>query len=99
MLSIVWIDITAPMPKHRKAENLLFARIPIIKILTINVTKTAHTIKQPTKPSSSAIIEKMKSLSLNGKKSCACLELNKPTEDVNELLIKVIDAPRRRWWR
>ena len=27
------------------------------------------------------------------------LESNKPTEDVNELLIKVIDAPKNRWWR
>jgi len=27
------------------------------------------------------------------------LEANKPTEDVNELLLKVIDAPKNRWWR
>ena len=27
------------------------------------------------------------------------LEANKPTEDVNELLLKVIDAPKYRWWR
>lgn len=27
------------------------------------------------------------------------LEANKATEDVNELLIKVIDAPKNRWWR
>lgn len=27
------------------------------------------------------------------------LEFNKPTEDVNELLVKVIDAPKYRWWR
>lgn len=27
------------------------------------------------------------------------LEANKPTEDVNELLQKVIDSPRHRRWR
>lgn len=27
------------------------------------------------------------------------LETTKPTEDVNELLLKVIDAPKNRWWR
>ena len=27
------------------------------------------------------------------------LAANKPTEDVNELLVKVIDAPKHRWWR
>ena len=27
------------------------------------------------------------------------LEANKPTEDVNELLVKVIDSPKHRWWR
>lgn len=27
------------------------------------------------------------------------LEANKSTEDVNELLIKVIDAPKHKWWR
>lgn len=27
------------------------------------------------------------------------LEAKKPTEDVNELLVKVIDAPKNRWWR
>jgi len=27
------------------------------------------------------------------------LEANKPTEDVNELLVKVIDTPKHRWWR
>lgn len=27
------------------------------------------------------------------------LEESKPTEDVNELLVKVIDAPKHRWWR
>ena len=47
---------------------MLLARIPIMKIFTISVTKTAHTIKHPTKPSSSAIIEKMKSLSLMAKR-------------------------------
>ena len=26
------------------------------------------------------------------------LEENKPTEDVNELILKVIDAPKHRWW-
>ena len=23
----------------------------------------------------------------------------KPTEDINELILKVIDAPKYRWWR
>lgn len=27
------------------------------------------------------------------------LDANKPTEDVNELLIKVINTPKTRWWR
>ena len=27
------------------------------------------------------------------------LEANKPTEDVNELLMKVINAAKNRWWR
>lgn len=27
------------------------------------------------------------------------LEANKPTEDVNELLMKVINASKNRWWR
>ena len=27
------------------------------------------------------------------------LEANKPTEDVNALLVKVIDAPKYRWWK
>ena len=27
------------------------------------------------------------------------LTTNKPTEDVIELLLKVIDAPKNKWWR
>lgn len=27
------------------------------------------------------------------------LEAKKPTEDVNELLLKVIDASKHKWWR
>ena len=27
------------------------------------------------------------------------LQTNKPTEDVYELLLKVIDAPKHKWWR
>ena len=87
MLSIVWIEITAPIPKQRKAENLLFARMPIIKIFIIIVIKIAQTNKQPTKPSSSAIIEKIKSLSRNGKNYCACLLLKSPTPHIPPLPI------------
>ena len=67
------------MPKQRKAENLLFARMPTLKIETINTTNTITSNVHPTKPNSSAIMEKIKSLSLNGKKSSACRLLNKPT--------------------
>ena len=27
------------------------------------------------------------------------LSASKPTEDINELILKVIDAPKYRWWR
>lgn len=27
------------------------------------------------------------------------LATGKPTEDINELILKVIDAPKKRWWR
>ena len=27
------------------------------------------------------------------------LELSKPTGNVNELLVKVIDTPKHKWWR
>ena len=37
MLRIVWIEIIAAIPKQRNAENLLFERIPIMKILTIKL--------------------------------------------------------------
>ena len=79
MFIMVWIEIIAPIPKHRKAENLFSAFIPILKMLIIKITKTKTNAAQPTKPNSSAIIEKIKSLSLNGKKSSACLLLNRPT--------------------
>ena len=71
--------IIAAIPKHKNAENLLFARIPTLKIVIIKVKKIIQTIKQPTNPNSSAIIEKIKSLSLKGKNNSACLLLNKPT--------------------
>ena len=87
MFKIVWIEITAPIPKQRNAENLLFAFIPTLKILIIKNKNTKHKATQPTKPNSSAIIEKMKSLSLNGKNNSACLELNKPTPQTPPLPI------------
>ena len=79
MLSITWIAIIAPMPKHKNAENLLLERMPILKIFIISNKKTAHRAKHPTKPNSSAIIEKIKSDSLKGKNNSACLLLNSPT--------------------
>lgn len=27
------------------------------------------------------------------------LETSKPTEDINELLLKIIDTKKHRWWR
>lgn len=27
------------------------------------------------------------------------LATGKPTEDINELILKVIDAPKKQWWR
>lgn len=27
------------------------------------------------------------------------LVTGKPTEDINELILKVIDAPKKKWWR
>ena len=27
------------------------------------------------------------------------LATGKPTEDINELILKVIDAPKKKWWR
>lgn len=27
------------------------------------------------------------------------LTTGKPTEDINELILKVIDAPKKKWWR
>ena len=60
MLRIVWIEIIAPIPKHKKAENLLHAFIPTLNIFIIKIKKTNIKITHPTKPSSSAIIEKIK---------------------------------------
>lgn len=71
MFKITCMAIIAPMPKHKKAENLLFAFMPTLKMQIISARNNATTIKQPTKPSSSAIMEKMKSLSLKGRKSSA----------------------------
>lgn len=79
IFSITCILIIAPIPKQRKAENLLFARIPTLKIVTIKIANNIIRIKQPIKPNSSAMIEKMKSDSQNGKKSSAWRELNNPT--------------------
>ena len=59
------------MPKHKKAENLLSALKPTLKIAMISKANTATRHRHPTKPSSSAIIEKIKSLSLNGKNNSA----------------------------
>ena len=32
MFNITWILIIAPMPKHKNAENLLFARMPTLNM-------------------------------------------------------------------
>lgn len=29
----------------------------------------------------------------------SALAADKPTEDINELIVKVIDAPKKKWWR
>ena len=29
----------------------------------------------------------------------SALATGKPTEDINELILKVIDAPMKKWWR
>ena len=29
----------------------------------------------------------------------SALAIGKPTEDINELILKVIDAPKKKWWR
>ena len=71
--------ITAAIPKHRNAENLFSALRPILNMFIIKIKNTKHNTMQPIRPNSSAIIEKIKSLSLNGQNNSACLELNRPT--------------------
>jgi len=87
MFNKTWIAITAAIPKQRKAENLLSDFKPTLKMLIISVKNTKQSIIQPNKPNSSATIEKMKSLSLNGRNNSACLELNKPTPQTPPLPI------------
>ena len=65
--------------------------MPTLKMLIIKIKKTKIKTVHPTKPSSSAIIEKIKSLSLNGRKSSACLELNNPTPQTPPLPIAYSD--------
>lgn len=71
--------ITVATPVTKRAPNLSFALRAILIKQTINNTKTKMIPIAPTKPSSSPIIEKIKSLSQNGKNKYFCLELKSPT--------------------
>ena len=79
ILSNTCTAIMVVIPVARKQPNLVgaFIAIMIPRIITIKNTKIKN--KQPTKPNSSAIIEKIKSLSAKGKKRYFCLELKSPT--------------------
>ena len=37
IFSMVWIEMIAPIPKHKYAENLFSARIPTLNIVIINI--------------------------------------------------------------
>ena len=91
MFRIVWILIIAAIPKHKNAVYLLLDLTPIMKILIIRVTYTTISSKHPINPVSSAMIENIKSDSLNGKNNCACLELNNPTPHTPPLPIAYSD--------
>ena len=75
---ITWIKISEPIPAESKHPNLSLAFFATLIMQTNKSTKTTIKTLAPTKPVSSAIIEKIKSDSANGKNKYFCLELNKP---------------------
>lgn len=79
MLINTCTEITTATPQTKSAAKRFVARFAILINATIKTAYTNKTNTEPTKPISSAIIEKMKSLSQNGKNKYFCLELKSPT--------------------
>ncbi len=79
IFNVTWVAIIQAMPAVSKLPktSLLFCAIFIIE--NIRIANIVRTMVAPKKPNSSQIIEKMKSLSANGKYKYFCLEENNPT--------------------
>lgn len=73
------INTKEPIPAESKAPNLSGAFFEVLIIHKNIKTNKKITNNAPTNPHSSAIIEKIKSDSANGKNKYFCLELNNPT--------------------
>ena len=71
--------IKIPTPSASKHPNLSFAESPTLKSKKQSNINTPISKSAPTKPNSSPIIEKMKSLSAKGKKRYFWRELKSPT--------------------
>ena len=65
--------ITSATPHDSRQPNLSFAFRPILNSKNISTKYAQSKITQPKKPNSSPIMEKIKSLSANGKKRYFCL--------------------------
>ena len=74
----VWIPYTRVIPEASKNEKKSFAFAAIFIPRKISTAQTANNAKIPTKPSSSPIIDKIKSLSAKGKNRYFCRDLNNP---------------------
>lgn len=78
-LMSVCTAMTAATPIHKRQPNLSRAPRPILISLITKTAKTTSKSPAPTNPNSSAMIEKMKSLSENGKNKYFWRELKRPT--------------------
>lgn len=76
---MTWIEITLATPKTKSAPNLSFAFLAMLINKYISTAKTIKVKIAPKSPNSSPIIEKIKSLSENGKNIYFCLEFPNPT--------------------
>lgn len=82
MFKSTWIIISDPIPTASKKPNLSGAFLATFIIAKNSKTKIIIKTKAPTKPVSSAIIEKIKSDSANGKNKNFCLELKIPDPNI-----------------
>ena len=74
-----WQNITAVMPNDKYVPILSFAFSAILSPIEITAKYISIRTKQPNKPVSSPIIEKIKSLSEKGRNKYFCRLLKSPT--------------------